>query len=392
MSSKRSTKIFFIVSGVVYIVISFWLVWKNVYHVYVKERVNNSVDSFYDEKNNPGFNTEQDDIYISYHNPCYKKEMPTRLSDFYIFGAYRPYQVAGHSYDICSLKGLSLALEKGTRFHFIDVWSSNPYNILDNEAYPIVRNKTLMPKVGEALNFTDVCKLYSKNAWSSTNYPFILYLNISPSAEKNKFVLRKMAKTLWENFQGKFAPSMYSFGHGNIGEMPIRDGIGKIIILTNIYPDDGFLQEITHGVVNETTQNAGTLVVYGKGHKDYGGILSKTSNVESIVERNRTHLGIVIPEEKIGVTNLVEPGTDLFQIPPEDPWKFGYHIVCVNLQKPGPERDAQIKMFKKRSFVLREDGLRDIPCPKPSVIKQSKKASYSPRSVDVWDGYFKHGF
>lgn len=368
------------------------MMWHYINDIYVVNRVDNAIDTNFNEKNNPGFNTEQGDIYITYNNPCYKKELPTRLSDFYIFGAFRPYQVAGHSYDVCSMKGIQLALDKGARFHYIDVWSSNPVNYLDNQAYPIVRNTTLMPNEGKALLFSDVCKTYSKNAWSNTNYPFILYLEIHPSAEKNKFVLRKIAKTLWENFQGRFAPSRYSFGHGNIGEMPIREGMNKIIIMTNIYPNDGFLQELVHGVVNETTQNAGTLVKYGRGHKDYGGIQSQTSNMSSVVERNRTHLGIVIPEEKIAATNFVQPGTDLFQIPPEDPWKFGFQIVCVNLQKPGPERDAQIKKFKKRSFVLREDGLRDIPCPKPDVLKQNVKASYSPRGIDVWDGYFKHNF
>jgi hypothetical protein len=367
-----------------------YFIWNNIKKTYVHERIDNSIDTFFSKKYNKNFNTEQGDIYISYNNPCYKKEMPTCLSDFYIFGAFRPYQVAGHSYDVCSLKGIQLALEKGTRFHYIDVWSSNPFNFLDNEAYPIVRNKTLMPNTGKALNFKDVCELYSKNTWSSTNYPFILYLNINENVQKNKFVLRKTAKILWENFQGRFPPSKYSFGNKNIGEIPITEAMNKIIILTNIYPDDGYFQEITHGVINTDTQNSGTLIEYNTGHKNYGGIQSHTSNMQSVVDRNRTHLGIVIPEEKIAVTNLVEPGTDLFQIPPKDSWKFGFHIVCVNLQKPGPERDLQIKMFKKKSFVLREDGLRNIPCPKSKVLNQNKKASYAPRNIDVYDGYFKH--
>jgi hypothetical protein len=389
---KKDLRIIFWLIGFIYIIYTLYQCWIIIDNNYANNRIANSISAFWSQKNFPKFNTEQGPIYLTYYNPCYKKEINTTLSDFYIFSVFKPYQVAGHSYDVCSLKGIKLALDKGARFHYLDIWSSNPQNNLDNQAYPIVRNKTLMPKYGKALLFSDVCKTYKNNSWLDNNYPLLIYLNIQSSAEKNKFVLRKIAKIIWENFQGKFVPSKYSFAKNNIGSIPMSEAMGKIIIFTSIHPNDGYLQEITNGIINEKIQNSGTLFKYGKGHQNYGGVKSKTSNLESIVDYNRTHIGMVIPEEKIMLTNFVEPGTDLYQIPFDDPMKYGYQAVFINLQKPGKKRDDYINFFKRRSFILKEDGLRHIPCPKPDIVKQNKKADYSPRSINVHKGFFEHNF
>ena len=152
--------------------------------IYGKEREKYSVTLNYDNKNNPNFYTEFGKIPTKYINYCYStnnkdgKIMDLRLKDFFVASAFRPYQVAGQTNDICSYEGIKQVLNKGARFHFIDVWSSNSINIYDMNAKPLVRNKTLMPKFGKPLDFEKVCQLYANNAWNGIDYPLILYLNI----------------------------------------------------------------------------------------------------------------------------------------------------------------------------------------------------------------------
>jgi hypothetical protein len=211
---SKGTVIFFFITGAVIVVISVIRIIEQTKLIYAVEREANSIATLW----NPIKDVEQGPVAITYHNTCFDKEMDCRLSDFYISSAYKPYQISGNSYDICSLKSIKLTLDKGARFHYIDVWSSNPTNNLDNAAYPIVRNKTLMPRYGKALLFEDVCKTYADNAWTDTNYPLLIYLDIHPcsNGKYNQFMLRRMANILWDTFKGRFAPSKYSFGKLNI--------------------------------------------------------------------------------------------------------------------------------------------------------------------------------
>jgi len=311
--------------------------------------------------------------------------MNLTLKDFHVASAYRPYQPGGETYDICSYRAIKEVIDKGARFHFLDVWSSNPTNHFDNAAYPNVRNKTLMPEFGNALSFDKVCRLYRENSWVGTKYPLVLYLNLQHTAANNRFVLNKIARSLWNNFKGKFAGVEYAFARKDIGDIPIGNTLNKVIILTNVYPNEGQFQELVNGVISEKVQNAGSLMT----HDQY-----KTQpNTESMTEFNRTHLGIIVPDNVKNVTNVFRPGIDLIQYSADEPMtKRGFQFTCMNYQKPGKERDEYVNFFNNSSLVLKDDKLRYIPCPKPVILKQNIKASYAPRNINFKDGYFSHSF
>lgn len=352
-------------------------------------------------------------LYIDKNNKD-GKIMDLALRDFYVASAFRPYQVAGQTYDICSYDAVRIVIEKGARFHFIDIWSSNPSNPFDETAYPIVRNKTLMPRYGQALLFEKVCEIYKKYSWVGTKYPLILYLNIEFTAANNKFVLNKIAEILWKNFKGRFVDVEYSFGRKNIGDIPIKKTLNNIIILSNIYPNHGHLQELINGVISEKIKNSGNLTVYDELCVTHGGVRAKSSDMQTVIDFNKTNIGIVIPGDVNNISNIYQPGVDLIQIPIEldkskkicerkdkdEPYGFkdksilsyGYNFVCLNYQKPGKERDDYIDFFRNSSLVLKCDNLRYIPGPKPIVQKQNNKASYAPRKMDFMGGYFSHIF
>lgn len=379
-------------------------------NIYGYKRELYSLFLFFDNKIHPNFFTKFGPIPTNYKNTCYindnnkdAKIMELTLKDFHVASAYRPYQVAGQTNDICSYSSIKKVIEKGARFHYLDIWSSNPINIYDTLAYPIVRNKTLMGGgIGYSLKFDKVCEIYKTHSWAGTNYPLILYLNLENTVASNRFVQNKIAQILWSNFNGKFAGAEYSFSRKNIGDIPIKKTFNNIIIITNIYPVEGNLQELVNGVISNTIQNSGRLdilsvkdIAYDTNKKgEKVPIINTPVNTEVIVNSNKSKLGIYIPgDDAKTIFNVIDPTVDLIQIPSDEPHnKLGYNFVAINYQKPGIERDNYIDFFKDSSFKVKDDSLRTIPCPKPVIISQNIKASYAPRSINKYNGYFQHSF
>ena len=347
----------------------------------------------------PNFYTKWGEFPKKFLNTCFKdkqhkdgKIMNLYLRDFHIASAFRPYQVAGQTYDICSYKIIKEVIDKGARFHYLDIWSSNPTNPYDNAAYPIIRNNTLMPEYGKALDFKKVCNIYKKHSWVGTTYPLILYLNLNYTVANNRFVLEKIAECIWDTFRENLLGVEYSFSKKNIGAIPISQTLGKVIILTNIYPLEGTLQELTNGVISENIQKSGKLIKLTQKQLNYGGIKSFL-DTDNIIGYNKTYLGILIPADVTSIMNVINPGSDLIQIPHEDPYNiFGFNFVAINYQKPGKERDSYIEFFKESSLILKDEKLRYIECPIPEIIKQNSKASFAPKNMNIGNGYFKHDF
>ena len=366
-------------------VISLYYLWLNIEYYYVLNREKHAINAFWSIKKYPNFWTHQGPIVITYQNTCSNEEENTRLSDFYICSAYKPYQVAGNTNDVCSLEGIKMCLDKGARFHYLTIWSSNEFNPYDESAEPVVRSDTIM---GEPLTFDSVCETYSRYSWLDNNYPLLLYLDIETSAN-NKIILQKMKQIILKHMTGKLAPSKYSFSNDNIGNITIKEAMGTVIFIANIQTDHS-IDELINGIINKQIQNSGTLIVYDKTHMKYGGIISKSSDTQSIIDKNRTHLGKVVRYEFNKAYNLIQSGIDLNDININDVMKYGYNSVFIHFSKPGKTRDDYINFFKNSSFILKEDGLRTIPCPAPTLVKQNSKASYAKRNMNVQNGYFTH--
>ena len=384
---------YFLAVSILITTLSFIRIIHQYKRIYGKEREQYALKVFMSKDSYPDFYTKWGTFPVTYLNTCYNQIMDLCLRDFHIASAYRPYQVAGQTYDICSYKAIQEIIEKGARFHYLDIWSSNPINYYDNSAIPIVRNNTLMPEYGEALLFKKVCEIYKKHSWVGTNYPLILYLNLNFTVSNNRFVLQKIADILWETFRDNVIGVDYSFSKKNIGDISIKKTFGKVIILTNVYPIEGHLQELVNGVISDTIQTSGQLIKITNSYFTHGGFKGIFSNTDTIIEYNKTHLGILIPQDEKNIMNIGNPGIDLIQIPADEPHNiYGFNFVAIHYQKPCKERDDYITFFKESSLVLKNDSLRSIPCPPPVIKPQNIKASYAPRNINFKNGYFSHSF
>jgi hypothetical protein len=322
----------------------------------------------------------------SYYNKCYKKVRDLRLIDYHIASAYRPYQIAGQTNDICSHKGIERALQQGARLHYLDVWSSNEDNIYDSEAVPVIRNSTIN---GEPLDFNKVCEQYTK-AWDKTKDPLILYLYIHPNAARSKFILYKIARDIFNNFKERLLGVEYSFAKRKIGNISIKKLMGKVVIITNIHANEGNMQEVTNGIISSDIQNSGRIVVMSQSDINNGGISSTTfDKTETIVGYNKTLFSIVLPEDNKNFLNTIQPGIDLIQIPAIEPMKkYGFSSVCINYQLPGKIKDDYINFFKESNLVVKDESLREIPCPPPTIIEQSPEADLTPKPRSFGNGMF----
>ena len=140
----------------------------------IDKRVDNGLEVF----KNTAYSTNWDDFPTQYFNQYYQKNMPLKVADFYWSASRKSYQPVGESHDIPSYRAIQKVLESGARVINLDIYSQQE-SVLDNNAIPVVRNKTIMSGQ-DPLDFKKCLQVILQNAWrKNAEYPLILYLEIS---------------------------------------------------------------------------------------------------------------------------------------------------------------------------------------------------------------------
>ena len=233
----------------------------------------------------------------------------------------------------------------------------------------------------------------------NAEYPLILYLEIQSDDKDsngklvyNKTCLQRIGKDLMEVFSDKLVNKIYGFnGRDNkytIGEIPIEDMMGKVVIITNVYPTVGTLNEIIHGVAN-SDQQFNKLIPYSEVNKNYGGLRSTHQDKDSVIQHNYKYMTIVNPVAQNSLFNFFEPKEDIYNIPPQDAWNFGCQIVMMNYQLLDQHMRDYLKKFQKSCLVLKPDKLRYIPKPPPKIVVQKKPLYFGPQKFEE-KGWFSH--
>jgi hypothetical protein len=251
------------------------------------------------------------------------------------------------------------------------------------------------------LNIDNCFKIIRKYAWiNNSNYPLILYLNINTN---NRLVLSKLSQSLNNIFFGKFINKKYGFsGRGGFfpfGQIPIKELMGNISIITNKYPIIGSLDEFINGTVNSNYKYISE-IQYSPSTQLFGGIISKRSNISELINNNMFNITIIdsiknndinikYSGECLFVQNFRNPKTDIFNADSEDCQKLGCQIILMNYQLFDENMKKYYDFFKNSSLVLKPEKLRYIEKPKPILSNQNIKASYEPRNISVkgWYNY-----
>ena len=356
-------------------------------------------NAVFDVQLNPSYQVELNPIPTMFWNTYFspKKHTELLLRDFWIASSYRSYQPCGGTNDVTSYKTIQNVLEKGARAIHLDVWSSTPDDLFDPSSEPIVRNKGLMGFVGKALDLEECCRIIANQAWNGNKFPLLLYLEFHEPAAKNKYLLAKVSKILYQYFSPRLLPPQYGFSRIPVGTIPIRLAMGKIIFLTNEYPLQSSLNELINGTISNTNKQTCMIFEFSKEHADFGGIQSTENNTQDLIDFNQIHLSMVIPQHEDNPKNSIAPKIDLHNPDPEDCWQHGFHMVFMNYQLYDDNMKKYVEMFKNAPFVIRVDNdpkdtdkLRYIEKPKVKPIQQNTEASYAPRPFSSHGDFFQH--
>ena len=316
-----------------------------------------------------------DDIPISFFNKNDNNYQDLVLADFYYPCSYYTYLADSPLNGTPNLDAIKIALSKfKVRFVHLDIFSdsTDPY---DPNANPIVRCEN-MKEGKDPLKVDDVFGIINKWAWVS-QYPLFLYLNFNFN-ESNEYLYIKIYDLLIKFFSKYFIDKKYSFSGRNgtfsISMAKIKDCLGKIIILTNVYPTRTVLDELINGSISGLTNNI-NLNVYKDTYITYDKIgIAQDNDKTTLLNNSKNNLNFyyTIPNKSYKNNNQSKAG--LFNPSFQDCAQYGIQGTLMYLFVPDDNLNKWNLYFKNKNNlnpVLKEESLRLVNTKTNEIKKQN---------------------
>ena len=200
-------------------------------------------------------------IPVRYKNKNSNTYEDLLLCDFYYPGSYNTYLANTPLNGTPDTKAIVYSFtEFKTRVVTFDIFSDIE-NEFSEKANPIVRSIHL--KEGAKYLTIDECfETINAHAWIPNNnneiaYPLFLVLNFNFD-DNNIFFYKKIKEKIYQYFQKYFIDKRYGYngynGTNYISKAPMRECLGKIIIITNKYPV-GPLNELVNCSIEKNKMN-----------------------------------------------------------------------------------------------------------------------------------------
>lgn len=325
----------------------------------------------------PEADPQFEEIQLTYKNKYFaNREFDLKLCDYYIAGSYKSYIPCGYTADIQSYDAIKKVLQMGARVVHLDLYSNES---LDNPLVEIRVEKPMKGEFNKPLQFDKICELISKNAWLGHNYPLFLYLDIHFT---DKYLYQQMAKQLLKHFRKRLMYQKYGFKRYNIGQVSIKDALGRVIIILNKYPNDGLLDELTNEVTSDSHEYL-RIIDYTEANMNFGGIKATDTDGVYTINFNKFNMTFCKHDPNHKYDNVVTFKNDIDNIDSVDLRKYGVHSVLAYYNKNDDHMRDYLNYFKKCSFVVKPEKLRYIHKPKTPIKKQDKRLYYKPTSTTV---------
>lgn len=319
------------------------------------------------------------EIVQTYFNNYLKKNVDLTICDFYWLSSRKTYLPCGEKFDIYSYQSIIQCLLKGARLLNFDIYN-NELNI------PIIKDVNPMPLYGNPLDFEKAMKIVNFFAWiDNSNYPLILLLNFHTN---NNITFNITAKILFNIFKNRFLDKKYAYNsqNANFPLIPIKDCLGKVIIISNKYPLNNNLNEFINGSNIKTIR-------YDRSVSQYGGI-----NDKDLLEYNMKNITIIDTGEyhqelennifqALFNQNLRNPKSDIFNPDTTKLFELGCQIILMNFQLPDDNFRKYLEKFNN-PLMLKPENLRYIEKPQPKIKQQDKDLSFKPQTIEQ-KGWFK---
>ena len=306
-----------------------------------------------------------------YYNQFFKNDKYYGLRDFFYAASYKTYLPCGYTNDIVSYNAIKDVLLAGARVINLDIFfkGADPFG---DDAKIIVGNviddKLSFLKGSSEdkhyLEFINCLELINELAWKKSDAPLFLYLNME--FLPNTKLEYQIYSQLFEKCSSRFMDKHYGFQRINIGDIPVNMSLNRLIILTNRIPINGFLNEITNGVMSEDSTN---IILYKITNKDieYGGIKTKFPKKEDAVKISMFNLVAVMKESLPNDKNRHNPKIDTDNYDASYHFDLGISITFMNWQS-NPTK------------------------PKPPVEQRDTKFDYETTKVSGLNGFYDFDF
>jgi hypothetical protein len=328
-----------------------------------------------------------------YYNRFFKKDKYYGLRDFFYAASYKTYLPCGYTNDIVSYNAIKNVLLAGARVIHLDIFfkGADPFGDDAKIIVGNVINGELSFLKGSSedkqyLEFMNCLELIIELAWTKSDTPLMLYLNMEflPNTKLEYQIYSQLLAKCSSRFMDKY----YGFQRINIGDIPVNMAIGKLIILTNRIPINGFLNEITNGVMSEDSTN---VILYKLTDKEieYGGIKTKFPKKEDAVKISMFNLVAVMKDSIPNDKNKYNPKIDTDNYDASYHFELGISITFMNWQN---RPESYLEKFKDGGMILKPAELIYIPKPKPPVEQRDTKFDYETTKVSGLNGFYDFDF
>ena len=324
------------------------------------------------DSNNATMKSELDSLKttLSSINP---KNIKHNLRDYYVLSSYNSCCAGDFKNDYVDLFPLKQVIKHGARLLDFEVYSLDDKPVIaasSNDDYHI-------KETYNSLDFNDVMETIQRYAFSAgtcpnSNDPLFLHLRVNSN---NLPIYEKMANSLKKFFQGRLLGSKYQFEcqGENIGNMPLKNFVGKVIIICD--NSDGNFRKIKNF---EKLVNATSSSLFLRGLRNYDVVY--THDFNELINHNKKNMSIVIPDLTSDSDNMK---VSLHM-------KYGCQFNCMNFQTVDENLEYIVNLFNENgsAFMLKPKQLRYIPVTVEEPPDQNPEYSYAPRTIEK--PYFSH--
>lgn len=334
-------------------------------------------------------------IPVSFYNKNINAYQDLIVSDFYWAASYKSYLSGSATYGIPKLESLKINInDYNMTFLNLDLYSSEKTPNHPN-AIPIVRSEVLAhtatPLVFKECLYT-IKRSWQNNATGGISPPLFLYLTLN---FKNDITLcNRIKNDLVVVFKNMFVDKVHSFvGRQEkfpISEAKIKDILGKVIIITDVYPTRSSLDEYIHSSTTEQYHKTNK-IEYTADYLEYDGI-KVNNNINQLITNNKKNISIVYASGKKEKSTKALFNSKLDIINPDfmDCAKYGLQIVMMSPMLHNKYMHDWVLFFNKRSMQLKPKSLRWIQDKKLVVKKQDNRLTYKPTTVQLIPQFAKH--
>jgi hypothetical protein len=323
-------------------------------------------------------------IPIAFLNKNTNEYQDLALADFYYPGCIYSYLSNSPLNGTPNSDAIKIALtEFKCRVLHLDIYSdsTDPY---DPKANPIIRCENMSANA-VPLKFDDTIGLINKYAWinndpNNLSYPLFLYLNFNFEND-NLNIFVKIYEILLKFFSKYLVDKKYSFAGRNsnfsISLAKMKECIGKVIIVTNVYPTKTVLDELINASTNGLNNNF-TINEYKPNYIKFPSTgISQDNDKTTLLNNSKSKISMYYSVPNIIYKNDNQDKAGLFNPSFQDVAQYGIQSTLMYIFVPDDNLNKWLQFFKNKNNlnpVLKDELLRSVNIQQKEIEKQNPVA------------------